>query len=453
MSAQDEVTRKQVAEEIQSSPTGEALNRWEWVERSVWTDRMLQALEHGVKGGRWHSLIDKVYKELNLLSSYEKVRKNKGSAGVDHQSVTGFGNNLAEEIAKLQESLKSGTYTPQSIRRVYIPKAGSNKKRALGIPTVRDRVVQGALLQVIEPIFEEIFASQSYGFRPNRGCKDALRRADELMRSGYWWIVDIDFEKYFDTIDHEKLLKLIKEKISDGGIISLIKKFLGQEILEEMSNWKPERGTPQGAVISPLLSNIYLNPLDHLMTEEGFEMVRYADDAVVLCRSEDDARAAYAVLVKWTEQAGLRLHPEKTKIVNLSNREGLDFLGYHFEVSKKYPSRINRWPRNNARISLRNRLRPLTKRTNGNSMEAIIHRINPILMGWYEFFKQSHRFTFPEADGWVRMRLRSILRKRMKRKGIGNGWDNQRWPNAYFSKQGLFSMAEAHVLNLQSSLR
>jgi RNA-directed DNA polymerase len=220
-----------------------------------------------------------------------------------------------------------------------------------------------------------------------------------------------------------------------------------------MSSWTPSKGSPQGAVISPILSNIYLNPLDHLMAGKGYEMVRYADDAVILCRTEAEARAALETLKSWTDHAGLRLHSEKTKIINLSSGKGFDFLGYHFEMSKKSHSKINRWPRKKAQESFRDRIRSLTKRTNGTSMQSIIARINPNIRGWFEYFKHSKPSTFPAVDGWIRMRLRSILRKRQKGQGRGRGQDNRKWPNAYFSSLGFFSMVEAREMYLQPSLR
>lgn len=257
---------------------GEAQGRWSWVETSVWTERMLTALEEGVKGGKWFSLIDKVSSKANLRASFEKVKANKGSAGVDHVTIEMFEVHMEENLEKLSRELISGDYQPQAIRRVWIPKAGSKEKRPLGIPTVRDRVVQGALRHVIEPIFEAEFASESYGFRPGRGAKDALRRVWEWLTEGYTYVVDADLESYYDTIPQEQLLKRVAEQVADGKVLELIGKYLRQEVMESAKRWTPERGTPQGAVLSPLLSNIYLNNLDHLMAEKGYRMVRYADD-------------------------------------------------------------------------------------------------------------------------------------------------------------------------------
>jgi RNA-directed DNA polymerase len=252
--------------------------RWAWTEATVWTDRMLTALETGVKGGTWFSLIDKVAREDNLFSGWVQVASNRGAAGIDHVSIDQFAKRLAANLKRLEETLLAGSYCPQDIRRVQIPKPGSKETRPLGIPTVRDRVVQTALRNVIEPIFEHGFAEQSYGFRPNRGCKDALRRVDQLVKSGYRYVVDADLKGYFDTIPHARLLERVAEKVSDSRVLGLIEQFLQQGVMDAMQRFEPTQGTPQGAVISPLLSNIYLDPLDHMMAERGYEMIRYADD-------------------------------------------------------------------------------------------------------------------------------------------------------------------------------
>jgi RNA-directed DNA polymerase len=247
-------------------------------ELRVWTVRMLAALKKGVRGGKWYSLIDKVYPESALRSAFTQVAANHGAAGVDHVTIAKYASDLDANLARLSEALRSGTYRPQRIRRHYIPKPGSQEKRPLGIPTVQDRVVQTALRTVLEPIFERDFAPHSYGFRPGRGCKDALRRVDGLLKAGYVHIVDADLKSYFDTIPKDRLLALVGRKVSDGRLLGLVAAFLEQGVLDGLDEWTAERGTPQGAVCSPLLSNIYLDPLDHLMAAQGFEMVRYADD-------------------------------------------------------------------------------------------------------------------------------------------------------------------------------
>jgi len=427
----------------EAKQAGEAHARWAWVEPCVWTERMLTALEDGVKGGKWFSLIDKVSAPRVLRWAFTRVKANGGAAGVDHQTIAMYEQQLEQQTEYLARTLKEGSYQPAAIRREWIPKPGSKEKRPLGIPTVRDRVVQRALLAAIEPIFERDFAEQSYGFRPGRGCKDALRRVDQLLKSGYEWVVDADLKSYFDTIPHEQLLKRIEEKVADGRVLELIGKYLGQGVLENMRYWQPDAGTPQGAVISPLLSNIYLDPLDQLMKASGIEMVRYADDFVLLCDSEAAARDALVLVQHWTAAAGLTVHPDKTRIVDTTQPGGFDFLGYHFELGQ-------RRPRPKSLEKFKDTLRAKTKRANGQSLQAIIANVNRSARGWFGYFKHSHRYTFEPLDGLIRSRLRSILRQRRGGRGRGRGADHQRWPNAFFAEQGLFSFVAAHAQLRQS---
>ena len=426
----------------ETKQAGEIRARWAWTEPSIWTERMLTALEQGVKGGKWFSLMDKVYRERTLWAAFLQVKANDGAAGVDHQRVEDFERHLTENLRHLSEQLREGNYRPQAVRRVWIPKPGSSEKRPLGVPTVRDRVVQAALRLVLEPIFERDFAEQSYGFRPNRGCRDALRRVEDLLGQGYTWIVDADLKSYFDTIPHESLMERVREKVSDGAVLDLVEAFLNQQVLDGMKSWTPEGGTPQGAVLSPLLSNLYLDPLDHQMAEVGMEMVRYADDFVLLCRSREEAERTLEQVRSWTVPAGLTLHPVKTRIVD-ETQEGFDFLGYHFQ-------RGRRWPREKSRKKFRDTIRSKTPRTSGHSLKVIITDVNRTLRGWFEYFKHSNRTTFHEVDGWTRGRLRSLLRHRRKRKGRERGSDHQRWPNRFFVEQGLFSLVTAHRSACQS---
>jgi RNA-directed DNA polymerase len=429
----------------EAKQAGEVRARWGWVEPRVWTERMLTALEVGVKGGKWFSLIDKVSAPRVLLRAFEQVKANGGAAGVDHQTIAMYEQRLEQHTEYLARTLKEGSYQPAAVRREWIPKPGSKEKRPLGIPTVRDRVVEKALQDTLQPIFEREFAEQSYGFRPGRGCKDALRRVDQLLKQGQTWVVDADLKSYFDTIPHEPLLKLIEEKVADGRVLELIRKYLKQGVLEEMCEWQPEAGTPQGAVISPLLSNIYLNPLDHLMEANGFEMVRYADDFVVLCLNEAEAQRALAVVQQWTAEVGLRLHPEKTRIVDATQSGGFDFLGYHFERGEKRP-------RGKSLQKFKDTLRARTKRNQGQSLQVIIANVNRTTRGWFGYFKHSHRYTYEPLDRLIRVRLRSLLRRRSGRYGIASGGDCTRWPNAYFAEQGLFSLCLAHA-ELRQSLK
>ena len=416
-------------------------------EPTVWTKRMLATLDKGVTGGKWYSLIDKLTPETTLRAAFAAVAANDGAAGVDHVGIEQYSANLDANLARLSEALRAGTYRPQAIRRHDIAKPGSQEKRPLGIPTVQDRVVQTALRMVVEPIFEREFAAQSCGFRPGRGCKDALRRVDELLRAGRIHVVDADLKSYFDTIPKDRLLALVAAKVADGRILSLIQAFLEQSVLEGDRTWTPETGTPQGAVISPLLSNIYLDPLDHRMAAGEFQMVRYADDFVVLCRSPEEAAAALAMVQAWTAQAGLTLHPVKTRLVD-AGAEGFDFLGYRFQAGR-------RWPRQKSLMKLKDTVRAKTGRTIGRSLDRVIADLNPTLRGWFEYFKHSHRWTFRRLDGWIRRRLRSLLRKQTKRGGIArtNGADQTRWPNAFFDGHGLFCLQNAHAAARQSSCR
>ena len=420
--------------------------RWRWTEPVVWTTRMVTALDQGVKGGMWFSLVDKVYALPTLRAAFTRVRANRGAAGVDHVTVTQYAAHLEDNLTRLATMVRDGTYRPQPIRRVWIPKPGRRERRPLGIPTVRDRVVQTAMRLVLEPIFERDFAAHSYGFRPKRGCRDALRRVQTLLDAGYTYVVDADLHRYFDSIPHEALLARVRTKIADGRLLTLLEAFLHQAVLEPLGEWTPEEGTPQGAVISPLLANIYLDPLDHTMAETGYEVVRYADDLVVLCRDATTAAAALACLSAWTTTAGLRLHSEKTRVVDATQPGGFDFLGYHFEQGR-------RWPRKTSLQKLKTTLRTKTRRTVGTSLAAIVAEVNQILRGWFAYFRHSHWTTFDPLDRWLRMRLRSVLRRRAGRRGRGRGSDHQRWPNAFFTAQGLYSLQAAHARAVHPSRR
>jgi RNA-directed DNA polymerase len=416
------------------SPKQARRQRWTWAEASIWTDRMLTALETEVKGGCWFRLIDKVYSPANLWSAWAKSAKNNGAAGVDGITIDRYQKDVEANLRYLTEQLKAGTYRPKPIRRTHIPKADGTL-RPLGIPTVCDRIVQGAVRHAIEPIFEKEFASQSYGFRPGRGCKDALRRVDELLKSGQRFVVDADLKSYFDTIPHELLMKQIQKRVADGRVLKLIESFLEANIMEGLDQWTPMAGAPQGAVLSPLLSNIYLNPLDHLLAAEGYQMVRYADDFVILCQTEQQAQAALDLVKQWTAQAGLQLHPEKTRLIDAA-AEAFEFLGYRFD-------RNRRWPRHKSVMKLRESIRRRTPRNSGVSLKVTIHRINPTLRGWFGYFKHASG-GMRSIDGWVRQRLRNILRHQHKRPGCSGAADHQRWPNAFFAGLGLYSLESAH---------
>jgi len=424
---------------------GDIRARWAWVEPAVWTERMLATLETGIEGSKWFRLIDKVWSPKNLAGSLQKVVAKGGSAGIDNQSARAVQKHTEQTIQKLEQELRAGQYRAQAVKRVWIPKPGSQEKRPLGVPTVRDRIVQGAVLQVIEPIFEGEFAAQSYGFRPGKGCKDALRRVDELLRSGKHWVVDADLKSYFDTIPHERLMGQVAEKIADGKVLSLIEGMLQAGVMDSVAGWQGSgQGSPQGAVISPLLSNIYLNGLDWKMARSGYEMVRYADDFVVLCSNQEEAQKALEQISQWVEENGLKLHPTKTRLVDASQRGGFDFLGYHFERGKK-------WPRKKSLSKLKDAIRSKTRRNNGRSMKAICADLNLTMKGWFGYFKHSAPHVLEAMDSYVRGRLRSILRRQSKRKGRAEGRDNTRWPNTYFTTVGLFSLKQAHAAACRSS--
>jgi RNA-directed DNA polymerase len=417
---------------------------WSWVEASVWNERMLAALENGVKGGKWFSLIDKVYRVETLKAAWQKVAANGGAAGVDGQSVKRFAARAEMYLKELSIALERGTYRAMAVRRVEISKE-KGKMRPLGIPVVKDRIVQTALKFVLEPIFEREFLEVSYGFRPGLGCKEALREVDRLLREGYTFVVDADLRSYFDTIPHARLMERIKERVSDGRVLELIEAYLHQDIVKEMERWRPSGGTPQGAVISPLLANVYLHPLDCHMQQKGFRMVRYADDFVVLCPSAEKAQAALEEVRRWVEQNGLSLNADKTHVGDCRQEgQGFEFLGYRFEAGR-------RWVRKKSRTAFRDRIRMRTKRTRGDSLAKIIAELNPTLRGWFNYFKHAHPGTFKRMDAFVRRRLRAILRKQEKRPGLGR-WrdDHQRWPNTFFAAQGLFTMHTAWKLASQS---
>jgi len=404
---------------------------------------MLAALQRGVQGGKWFSLIDKVYRLETLELGWAQVEKNAGAAGVDRMSVERFAQGRQHYLAELAQALRDGSYCPLPVRRVYIPKG--KKQRPLGIPAVKDRVVQAALKLVIEPIFEHEFESRSYGFRQGLGCKDALREVDRHLKAGYFWVVDADLQSYFDTIPHDPLLTKVGRRIGDGRVMALIQGFLKQDIMEKLQRWTPISGSPQGAVISPLLANAYLHELDVEMRQAGLVMVRYADDAVVLCRSREEAESALARMRAWVSENGLTLHPDKTHVGDCRvEGNGFEFLGYRFEAGR-------RLVRTQSLMALRDKVRALTPRNRGGSIESVIASLNPTLKGWYAYFKQAHRYTFSSIDGFIRRRLRAMLRKQKHRPGQGRCRnDHKQWPNAFFADLGLFTMSEAHHLARQS---
>jgi RNA-directed DNA polymerase len=303
-------------------------------------------------------------------------------------------------------------------------------------------VVQTALLHVLEPIFDSTFAEHSYGFRHGRGCHHALERVEALLNEGCVYVVDADLKSYFDTIPKDRLMERVYEKVSDGQVRRWLRMFLDQGVLEDLREWTPEAGTPQGAVISPLLANLYLNPLDHWLAEAGFALVRYADDFVILCRTREDAERALALVQCWVQENGLTLHPTKTKIVD-ARTDGFDFLGYTFRG--RY-----RQPRQKSLDKIKDSVRAKTHRANGHSLMTIVKSLNTTLQGWFGYFRHCFWNVYTDLDSWIRGRLRSILRKRAGRRGRGRGADHQRYRNQYFTDHGLYSLHTAHGRVCQS---
>jgi len=420
-------------------------DRWAWVEGSVWNAKMLKTLERGVKGGKWFSLIDKVWKIENLQNAFNRVKSNRGAAGLDRQTIEQYEEELEGNLNWLSEELRLGRYQTKPIRRCYLQKPGRKRElRPIGIATVRDRVVQAALRNVIEPILENEFAERSYGFRPQRSQKLALREICKGLKKGKYWVLDADIKGFFDEIDHTILVKKVSEYISDTRVINLIEEFLKAEIDDAGARHTPSKGCPQGAVISPLLANLYLNELDWKLSRKGYTMVRYADDFVVLCYEEYQAKQALVIIENWCEEHKLRLHPDKTQLTKVTAKEGIDFLGYHLRLGGR------RWISEKSTKQLRDKLRPLTRRCHGQSLSKTIEQLNPILKGYFNYFKQTQGSPLARQDSWLRMRLRSIIRKNSKRQGVGRGLDHKLYPNAYFAKLGLFSMEQARREHLES---
>lgn len=394
---------------------------------------------------RFHALFDKIIREDILRKAWQLVRANRGSTGVDHQTIQAIeGSGLEAFLHQIQQELREGTYRPLPVRRVNIPKP-DGRMRPLGIPAVRDRVVQAAVKIVIEPIFEADFKPSSFGFRPKRSAHDAVEIIRRTTNRGYDWVVDADIENYFCTIDQKKLMAMVAKRISDRQMLKLIWKFLSAGVLEEGVVRKETTGTPQGGVISPLLANLYLNELDTLWEKHCGHtgvLVRYADDAVILCRYEGNAKEALRRLHIVMERLGLKLHPSKTRLVNLKEgREGFDFLGFHQRKIRSWKYRrlfyLQQWPNVRAMRSIREKMRAILKpRSAGlRSLQDIIAEINPILRGWGNYFAVGNSARkFNLMTSYVQERLYLFLSK--KHKKSGRGWKT-RWQQIDFRKEGL----------------
>ena len=394
-----------------------------------------------------HSLIDKVYKRENLEMAWERVKANRGSGGVDGQTLEDFAEQLDKNLDRLQSELKEGVYQPQPVRQVQIPKMGKpGEFRGLGIPTIYDRVCQQALLNRLQPIFEPVFDEANYGYRQGRSTKDALRKVWKEIDSGSEWIVDADLKDFFGSVDHEKLLTLVAQQIADGRVLRLIEAMLKAGSYGKGRLFPTERGTPQGGVASALLSNILLTPFDREMRRKGYQLTRYADDWVVTCKSAAEARAAIDAAGRILKQLGVELHPQKTRIVHV--QYGFEFLGYKIKRGKKLylpatkiRSRVcsgglYAYPREKSIRRFKDEVRQRTKRRVPLATEQLIEALNPLLRGWGEYYKRAHvRKLFNQLDRWI---VRRIWSHRFKH------WRNCGWkqlPTAtLFGEYGLVNL-------------
>jgi group II intron reverse transcriptase/maturase len=375
--------------------------------------------------------VDKVYKRKNLEMAWEKVKANRGSGGVDGQSLEAFAEQLGQRLDRMQSELKEGAYQPQPVRQVQIPKAGKpGEFRTLGIPTIYDRVCQQALLNRLEPIFEPVFDEANFGYRRGLSTKDAMRKVWKEIDGGQEWIVDGDLKDFFGSVDHEKLLTLVAQRIADSRVLRLIEAMLKAGSYGKGQLFPSERGTPQGGVVSPLLSNILLTPFDREMRRKGYQLTRYADDWVITCKSAAEARAALAAATRVLEQLGVRLNSRKTRIVHV--RQGFDFLGYRIVRTKRKlqlpgsmirsklnPKGLIAYPTDKSIRRFRDRVRALTRRCAPLKTEELIKELNPTLRGWGEYYKRANiRTLFHRLDGWI---VRRIWSHRFRRWRIA-GW-------------------------------
>ena len=456
-----ETEPKDAAQETQTSAQADNESPLSTVCRDIVGSVHDEVKPPGASAGRkrkWNSLIDKVYAYRTIEQAWDLVRGNNGAAGVDGMTIARFERDAPAFLEALCKDLREKTYRPSPVRRVMIPKA-SGGMRPLGIPTVRDRIVQQALRQVLEPIYEEKFSSRSHGFRPERGCHTAISVVDKAIAYGYSWVVDADIRSFFDTVDHEKLIDAVAEEVADGRILKLIRQILKSGVqLPSVTGIEPtEVGTPQGGPASPLLANIYLHTFDVQMVEAGYGLVRYADDWVVFAKSESEATSALEKARQILEgQLGLALHPEKTRVVSIAS--GFEFLGFHYFVDPKRGLQCKE-VRQTSVLRFRTAIRERTPRLicqrpfkEANATEkrlrknkrlaAIIKNVNVYLGGWFGYFKEVRsRYSEPfgSLDGFIRRRLRSSVTGR-----TGSGWWNFRLTNRMWKNMGLITLTERH---------
>lgn len=377
---------------------------------------------------KYYSIIDKVYRMGNLYEAWNAVKANKGSAGVDGETIIWFETQLNQNLVEIQRLLREGRYQPQPVLRHYIPK-DNGKKRPLGIPTVRDRIVQQAVRQKIEPLFDRDFYPHSYGFRKGHSQHQALDIVRRAKKSGYEYVIDLDIQSYFDNIPHELLMGKIKDKITDGRVLDLIEMWLKAGVLEDDQFQYTNIGSPQGGVISPLLANIYLDEFDWGMNEVGFPVVRFADDAIIFCKTKAKAKRAYKVAKKILEQKlQLTMHPIKTKIVHFD--EGFRFLGFNFwkDYMVLPEDRIKKY---------KDKIRNLSRRQQGKSLIEMIRKLNEVIRGFSNYFKVGNvKKKFKRLDEWIRMRVRAYMRNK---RSMESNW---RIPNKVLAQAGLVSMVD-----------
>ena len=412
---------------------------------------------------KYYSLIDKVYSRKNLEQAYKAVRANRGAPGVDGQTVYAFGENLEAELKGLHIELKTGNYKPMPVRRVEIPKPDGSK-RPLGVPTVRDRVVQQALLNVMQPIFDPEFHPSSYGYRPGRSCQQAVAKAERYMNHhGLRYVVDMDLSKCFDRLDHELILQRVNCRISDGSVLRLIRQFLKAGVMNDGAYEDTEIGSPQGGVISPLIANIYLDYFDQAMRSKGIQIVRYADDILVFARSPRQAEKYNKIAHEILEnELKLTVNREKTHITSVY--KGVAYLG--FTIHRRY---VVIHPK--ALKAFKDNIRRLTPRNHGMNVEAMIKRLNPVLRGWVNYFRVADCKTLlRNLMGWIRRRLRmkkmrewkswKALHKELRRQGKQGEFQKismRKWrnsasplismalPNKWFEKVGLVDLERYEV--------